>query len=267
MALLSNVTFNSYLVFSLFAVSLLCPTCSASQPAQPSASEAGSGGGQESDQIYMVAPTLEDCPNDTHCQTLSYYVGKYTNELSNVVFWFLPGTHNLSRTWNLKNSRNVTLLGVDDLANSDKSSGGMPKILCQKGLLFGGISVSKSNFTVVENIAIAYCAFALVFQATVNATVRNVIVTHSFASLQVSTSQRFTLTKSAIEYCFLGIAIGSSSAEISNSQISNCWFMNIQCILNGGSITLNQIISDGSRCGICLAFAQDRMKGSSLEEK
>ena len=130
MELLTSVTFISFLVFSL-TFSLLCPS-SASQPTQRSNSEAGSRGGLKSGQTYVVAPTMEDCPiYDTHCQTLSYYARNYTNDLSNVVFRFLPGTHNISRIWTMTNSRNVTLLGGNDLTNNDKSSEGMSKIVCQ----------------------------------------------------------------------------------------------------------------------------------------
>ena len=80
---LSNVTFIRFLVF-LLTFSLLCSS-SASQATQPSASEPRSGGGPESGQMYVVAPTLQDCPNDTQCETLSYYAGKYTSKLANVV--------------------------------------------------------------------------------------------------------------------------------------------------------------------------------------
>ena len=125
--------------------------------------------------MYVVAPTLEDCPNDTHCDTLSYYVGVHTNELSNVVFWFLPGTHNLSQDWTIKNSRNITLLGGKDLTNKYKSSRGNTKIVCQEGFSYLRIYVSNSNFIVVENVAIANCFAALAFEATVNIAVRNVI--------------------------------------------------------------------------------------------
>ena len=230
--------FISFLLFSL-TFSLLCPY-SASQPTQPSANEARSGGGPESDQTYVVAPTLRDCPNDTRCETLSYYAGKYTNKLSNVVFWFLPGMHNLSQTWEMKNSRNVVLLGGNNMTNSGKSSGGTSKILCQKGLSYG-IYVSKSNVIVVENITIAHCAFAaLTFDTAVNATVKNVTITHNVISLQVGLCQRFTLTKSELDYCFFGVfLLGSSSTEISNSKISNCSLANIACVLNGGNITIN----------------------------
>ena len=265
MALLSGETFIYFLVLS-FTFSLLCPS-SASQPTQPSNSGAGSGGGPESGQMYVVAPTLEDCPiyNDTHCQTLPYYIKKYTNDLSNVVFWFLPGTHNLSLIWSIKNSRNVTLLGGNNLTNNDKSSEGMSKIVCH-GSSPGGISVSKSNFTVIENFAIAYCTYALIFDATVNATVRNVNITHSLLSLEVSECRCFTLTKSSIEFCINGIyVLGSPSSEISNSQIRKCLFSNFMCVLNGGSITINQIISDGSYSG--LQFEQRTAKISSLAQK
>ena len=167
----SSDLFVPFLVFSL-TVLLLCPY----NVSQPSASGAGPGGGPESDQIYVVARTLEDCPNDTHCQTLSHYATVYTNELSNVVFWFLPGTHNLSGTWKMNNSRNISLLGGEDITNSDKTSGGnTSKIVCQE-LYSGGINVSNSYLTVVENMAIAYCRSALVFDTTVNVTARIAIM-------------------------------------------------------------------------------------------
>ena len=231
-------------------LSLLCPY-SASQPTQPSANEAGSEGEPDSVQMYVVAPTQQDCPNDTYmyCETLSYYARKYTNELSNVVFWILPGMHNLSGFWNLKNSRNITLLGGKDLINRDKSSTGMTKIECQGNP--GGIHVSNSNFTVVENIAIAYCYSALAFDITVNAIVRNVIITDGFfLGLLVLSSQPFTLTKSTIENCEHGIYLeGTSSVEISNSQISSCPLAGIFCTLKGGSVTLNQTVLNGNGNG------------------
>ena len=129
----SSDFFTSFLVFSLIVSLMLCPY-SASQSTQPDASGAGSGGEPESGQTYVVAPTLEDCPNDTYCETLSYYAKEYTNELSNVVFWFLPGTHNLSLEWKMNNSRNISYLGRTDLTNTDNTSG-MTKIVCQG---FGG---------------------------------------------------------------------------------------------------------------------------------
>ena len=164
----SSNLFAPFLVFSL-TVLLLC-TYSASQP---SARGAEPWGGPESD---VVAPTLEDCPNDTHCQTLSYYATVYTSELSNVAFWFLPGTHNLSGIWKINNSRNISLLGGKNLTNSGKASRGMTKIVCQ-GFSSGGIQAGSSNFIFVENVTIAYCPYALSFNATVNITVRNVVIT------------------------------------------------------------------------------------------
>ena len=169
MALSSDIV-TSFLVLSL-TFSLLCPY-SVSQSTQLSASGAGSGEGRESGQIYVVAPTMEDCTNDTYeyCESLPYYAREYTNELSNVVFWFLPGTHNLSRDWIMNNSKNITLLGGKDLPNSGKLLEGPTNIVCQE-LRSGGIHVRNSNFTVVENVTIAKCIQALVFHATVNATV------------------------------------------------------------------------------------------------
>ena len=189
------------------------------------------------------------------------------SKLANVVFWFLPGTHNLSQTWKIKNSRNVTLLGGNDLTSSDKNSEGMSKILCQEGLRSAGISVSKSNFTVVENITIAYCirSSALVFDAAVNTTVRNVTITRSFGCLEVSSCLRFTLTNSAFEYCYSGISLLASwSSEISNSKVSDCLIVNILWVY-GGSVALNQVISDGGQYGI--SFMQGSAKLSSLGEK
>ena len=105
-----------------------------------------------------------------------------------------PVTHNLSQIWKMRNSRNVTFLGGNDLTNSDKGSGGVTKILCQGFSFSEGIHVRNSNLTVVESITITYCGIALAFDKVVNATVRNVIITNSFASLQVSACQHFTLT-------------------------------------------------------------------------
>ena len=260
---LFNATLIGFLVLSL-TFSLLCPY-SAPQPTQPSASEARSGVGPKGGQMYVVAPTLEDCPNDTQCEALSYYAEKYTNKLSNVVFWFLPGTHNLSQTWQIKNSRNVTLLGGIDLTSSDKSSGGMSKILCQKLLYVAGIYVRKSNFTVLESITIENCSSAVLVYEAVDTTVRNVTFTRSITSLQVTSCQRFTITNSKVEYCFFGInLLKSSSSEISNSQISNCLITSIMW-QKGGSVTLNQVISDGGNFAI--SFVQGSAKASSLGEK
>ena len=249
---LSREIFIPFLVFT-FLAPLLCHH-SASQPTQLSASGAGSGGGLESGQMYVVAPTLQDCPNDTYayCETLSYYASVYTNGLSNVVFWFLPGTHNIywEWPWEMSSSRNITLLGGKDLTNSDKTSGGMTKIVCQEGFRVGGIYVSNSNFTVVENMAIAYCNYALVFDATVNATVTNVIITDSYWSLQMFACHLCTITESTFANSSIGIWIeGSSSLKVENSIIS-CCRKSIWCVLDSGSITLNQIISNGSVVGL-----------------
>ena len=102
MAFLSTVTLNSFLVFSL-TFSLLCPY-NASQPTEPSASEEGSEGAPESSQMHVVAPTLKDCPNGCVIlwDSILLRPEMYTNELSNVVFWFLPGTHNNSRGWKIE---------------------------------------------------------------------------------------------------------------------------------------------------------------------
>ena len=241
---LSGESFISFMVLS-FTFSLLCPS-SSSQPTQQSATEAGWRGGPESGEVYVVAPTLEDCPNHTHCETLSYYAGNYRNKLSNVVFRFLPGTHNLSQTWIIKYSTNVTLLGGNGMTNSNEISGDMTQILCQKKFGYRGIIVKLSNFIVVENITIRYCTSALVFDFAGQTTVTNVLITHSFAGLRVYSCQLFTLTKSVFEYCVVGISLnGWLSSEISNSQLNNCSFRSIHCALNGGSITLNQITSDG----------------------
>ena len=233
-------------------VCLLCPY-SVSQPTQPSASSAGAREAPESGQMmYVVTPTRRDCPKDPRCHTLSYYARKYTKELSNVHFWFLPGTHHIYRVWKIVNSRNITLLGGKNLTNSDKNSGGRTKIVCRR-LSAGEINVSNSNFTDVENITFAHCIPALFFDEAANAFVRSVFVTNGFG-LVVSACERFTLTKSAFENYMVGIAIDSSSSEITNSRM-NCYYANIMCFLNGGSITLNRIISNGSYFGLNLAIA------------
>ena len=260
----SSDVFASFLVFSL-VVSLQCPY-SASQSTKPSSSGTGSEGGQESSQIYVVAPSLEDCPNGTYCDTLSYYASVYTDELSNVAFWFLPGTHNISQVWKIENSRNITLLGGKQVPNSDISSRGMTEIVCQ-GFIFQGIHVSNSNTTVVENMTIAHCPSAVFFDEAINATVRNVMITGSSSvGLRLATCQSFTLTKSTLENCAVGISLeGSSSSELANSQVNNCSSYNIQCLLNGGSVTLKQMILNGNNYG--LYYEQGDNYVPSLEEK
>ena len=134
---LNNAVSASFLAVSL-TFSFLSPFCT-SQPTYPSAN-AGPGGGTEGGRMYLVAPTLQDCPRGatgTDCNTLSYYARAYTSRLSNVVFYFLPGTHNLTWTWTVILSRNVSLLGGKDFEERDKTSGGMALIVGQERFFTG----------------------------------------------------------------------------------------------------------------------------------
>ena len=51
------------------------------------------------------------CRLNTPCHTLSYYANSTALQLTDSVFYFMPGTHLLQETWTISNPRNLTLSG------------------------------------------------------------------------------------------------------------------------------------------------------------
>ena len=155
----------------------------------------------------------------------------------------------------MKRSRNVTLRGGVVFENSDKNSGGMTDIQCQEGTP-AGVYVSESELIVVDSISFNNCrTTALVFDSTVNATVRDVKITRSSTGLDMFNCENLSVTQSLLAYCDYGISIGDClSVEITNSQIIHSSAFNMIGIVRVGTLTLKQIVSKGSVYGLSFAL-------------
>ena len=118
-----------------------------------------SGSGRiESDGIYVLAPEIDDCPTDTNCSTLASLSAKNTTDLYDIIFLFLPGIHKLSRTWNIANSGNITLLSVDSSVKDDDGAKDEVVIACESDFRGAKIlQVSESENVFFHGINLAYC--------------------------------------------------------------------------------------------------------------
>ena len=93
-------------VLSLLAFSLtfpfLTPSCRSQSDYSPSSSGPELGERMENGGVFVVAPKIEDCDEDTYYNTVSFYFEKYTVGLSIAIFYFPPGNHTLSQIWDFK---------------------------------------------------------------------------------------------------------------------------------------------------------------------
>ena len=105
------------------------------------------GSNDESWSMYYVKPSeAEQCsPHLQPCYTLQYYVNN-SNFSSNSTFLFLKGSHILQGTAEIKNMRNLALIGI---AGPEKC-----KIQCQrpagfyfKQMIHGNLTISNLMFS------------------------------------------------------------------------------------------------------------------------
>ena len=61
--------------------------------------------------FYYVTPNVTDCHDKSPCNTLSHYASATSLQLTDSVFYFMPGTHLLEQTWRIKKANNLTLTG------------------------------------------------------------------------------------------------------------------------------------------------------------
>ena len=62
--------------------------------------------------MYYVAPNVTDCSVNTSCNTLDYYANSAALQLTDSVFYFMPGVHFLQQAWVIERASNLTLTGA-----------------------------------------------------------------------------------------------------------------------------------------------------------
>ena len=115
-------------------------------------------------EYYVSAdPNGEDCPTNTSCNNLSYYIANYSSYFTDdTIFYFLEGTHTLQGILNISNVSNITLQGLGHIEY------GFHEIVMQSTSLIrcsnkhrAGIQFTSSSKVVLEMLTIANCGFTL----------------------------------------------------------------------------------------------------------
>ena len=59
--------------------------------------------------VYYVTPSVTDCTVNASHNTLNYYANSTTLQLTDSVFYFIPGICLLHQTWVISNANNLTV--------------------------------------------------------------------------------------------------------------------------------------------------------------
>ena len=116
-----------------------------------------------SEYYVSAAPNGEDCPTNTSCHSLSYYIANYSSYFTdNAIFYFLEGTHTLQGILNISNVSNITLQGLGHIEY------GFHEVVMQSTSVIRcsnkhrtGIQFTSSSKVVLEMLTIANCGFNL----------------------------------------------------------------------------------------------------------
>ena len=114
-----------------------------------------------SEYYVSAAPNGEDCPTNTSCYNLSYYITNYSSYFTDdAIFYFLEGTHTLQGILNISNVSNITLQGLGHIEY------GFHDIVMQSTSVIrcsnkhrAGIQFTSSSKVVLEMLTIANCGF------------------------------------------------------------------------------------------------------------
>ena len=102
--------------------------------------------------LYYVAPNVTDCHDNTPCNTLSHYASSTSLQLTDSVFYFMPGTHRLQQTWTMENASNLTLTGPSPDSKADQEA----VVQCTLSNADSGIQVSNGSSIAVKNLEIFF---------------------------------------------------------------------------------------------------------------
>ena len=204
----------------------------------PSSNQSSTAGtksriGIENDQVYLVAPQLKNCPQESNCDTLSAY-SQYLFGLSNVIFRFLPGTHNISRTLSMTNCENVTLRGCANSTGDDGQAKAV--IIACEGNFTGrqAIIVGSSKFVSIEGISFTQCEkkWFVKFSSSNDIYVRSVNMSKSRFCLAAFDCRNVSVAFSLFTLCNIGILVyGRSNFELSHSQLVHCFVVTFYVLL------------------------------------
>ena len=107
--------------------------------------------------VYYVAPTVADCPVNVSCNTLNHYADSTTRlQLTDSVFYFMPGTHVLQQVWVIENASHLTLDGFfvpSATVQEEKKA-----VIDCEGLPGRTIQVRHSRNVLVKNLQIVHCS-------------------------------------------------------------------------------------------------------------
>ena len=103
--------------------------------------------------FYYVAPNVTDCHDNTPCDTLSHYASSASLQLTDSVFYFMPGTHRLQQTWTIENASNLTLTGPSPDSKADQEA----VVQCTlSNATDSGIQVNNGSSITVKNLEIFF---------------------------------------------------------------------------------------------------------------
>ena len=169
------------------------------------------------------------------------YSQKYTNGLTNIVFHFLPGTHNTSQTWHVDSSRNVTFVGGLGIGEEDQGPRNVVDVVCEDG--FTGLSllnVSDSQFVTIESITFSRCEHTntLGFHLSGSITVYDAVIRYSNVGLYTLSCENITVIHSEFAYCDTGLYMSEYLGD--SFVITKTGLQTNYSIINCTIITRNQ---------------------------
>lgn len=105
-------------------------------------------------EIYYVAPDEEDCPVNTICHDVEYYIDNVSSlaPLKDVVFNFMPGTHAFQGVFVIEDAVNVTLQGIGEVQYSSSSASWQSNVTFQFGGLYNGLRITSSQYVTINGI-------------------------------------------------------------------------------------------------------------------
>ena len=120
--------------------------------------------------VRPTEPTNISCPAGQSCHTLNHYTSVSDHYFkSNTVFKFLPGTHRINRSLQIRNVHNVSLIAYDD--SSDQTPHVMAEFSCENETNGDGVQY-ESHFYSVD----IHCA-AIWFTNVTDAAISGINVT------------------------------------------------------------------------------------------
>ena len=156
--------------------------------------------------FYYVAPNVTDCHDNTPCNTLSHYASSTSLQLTDSVFYFMPGTHRLQQTWTIENASNLTLTGPSPDSKPDLEA----FVECTVFNADPAIQMNNGSSIIVKNLFIQDQGTALtVFSCNYTNYLEliNLMFDGGSTCLDLLNCSDFLVTDSNFKYCGIGIRL------------------------------------------------------------